>query len=86
MLDLQDMYEADAAYQFIQGLKYQARLQVLLKDPTSLPAAYNAAEAFEAAHERALGVRDPATRTPAFETADLGNSDDDYRGDGPAPV
>lgn len=86
MLDLQDMYEADAAYQFIQGLKYQARLQVLLKDPTSLPDAYNAAEAFVAAHERALGVRDPATRTPAFETADLGNSDDDYRGDGPAPV
>lgn len=27
MLDLPDMFEADAVYQFIQGLEYEARLQ-----------------------------------------------------------
>lgn len=58
MLDLPDMYEQDAIHQFISGLQYDARLQVLLKDPSALSAAFNYGEAYEAAVERAKGVRD----------------------------
>lgn len=60
MLDLPDMFEEDAVHQFIQGLQYEPRLQVLLKTPTTLKAAYSAAEAYEAAVECAQGVREPS--------------------------
>lgn len=43
MLDLPDMFEEDAIHQFIQGLQYEPHLQVFLKTPTTLKAAYAAA-------------------------------------------
>ena len=57
MLDLPDMFDDDAMHEFICGLSYDARVQVLLNNPTSLMAAYNAAETFESVHEYAAGVR-----------------------------
>lgn len=60
MLDLPDMFDDDAMHEFICGLSYDARVQVLLNNPTSLIAAYNAAETFEAVHEYASGIRDPS--------------------------
>ncbi|KAG2215694.1 hypothetical protein INT45_013357 [Circinella minor] len=53
MLDLPEMFDDDAMHKFICGLSYDARVQVLLNNPTSLMAAYNAAETFELVHEYA---------------------------------
>ena len=59
MLDLPDMFDDDAIHEFICRLSYDAHVQVLLNNPTSLITAYNAAETFEAVHEYAAGIRDP---------------------------
>ena len=59
MLDLPDMFDDDAMHEFICGLSYDARVQVLLNNPTSLMAAYNAAETFESVHEYAAGIHAP---------------------------
>lgn len=68
MLDLPGMHEPDAINSFVLGLQYEPRLQVLLKDPISVPAAYSYAEAYEAALERANGVRDSSPRASATST------------------
>lgn len=81
MLDLPDMFEDDAIHQFIQGLQYEARLQVFLKQPTSLKAAYAAAEAYEAAVECAKGVREP---TPSQNNQQVHFQD--RRSEGPTPM
>lgn len=62
-LDLPDMKDEDSIHQFVRGLKYDARLQVLLARPTSLMEAYNAAESFESAWECAQGVKEYSART-----------------------
>lgn len=61
-LDLPDMDDDDSIHHFVRGLKYDARLQVLLSRPKSLTAAYNAAEDFEAAYECAKGINDSVLR------------------------
>ena len=72
MLDLPDMFEEDAVHQFIQGLQYEPRLQVFLKTPTTLKAAYLAAEAYEAAVECARGVRDLPSNNQRFGHNNVG--------------
>jgi hypothetical protein len=56
------MDEKDALHQFTRGLQYEAKLQVLLKEPATIQQAYRAAEAYEAAYECAQGARKQATR------------------------
>lgn len=70
------MTDEDATHQFVQGLRYEARLQVLLQRPENLTAAYNAAEAFEAAYDCAKGLRDMTTHVAAPQQA-LQNYRDD---------
>lgn len=76
MLDLPEMPDEDATHQFVRGLKYEARLQVLLKNPGNLTAAYNAAEAFEAALECAKGMRDLPAQTSSAPQFYQGYRDD----------
>ncbi|KAL1933992.1 hypothetical protein VTP01DRAFT_8082 [Rhizomucor pusillus] len=56
MLELPNMDTNNAMYIFTQGLKYQARLQVLMRQPRNPNEAYAFAEAFEAAQQCARGV------------------------------
>ncbi|CAO3644068.1 unnamed protein product [Cunninghamella blakesleeana] len=46
-MELPNMHDSDARFQFIQGLKYEARLQVMMKEPSTLFEAYKQAEYFE---------------------------------------
>ncbi|CDH61340.1 predicted protein [Lichtheimia corymbifera JMRC:FSU:9682] len=65
MLDLPHMDDEDAIHEFVMGLSYEARMQVLLKEHTSLTDAFNAAEHFEAVQEYAMGLREDVPATPS---------------------
>lgn len=68
MLDLPHMDDEDAIHEFVMGLSYEARMQVLLKEHSSLTDAFNAAEHFEAVQEYAMGLRDAvSTATPTIQ-------------------
>lgn len=69
MLELPNMDTKDAMHIFIQGLKYQARLQVHMRLPKTLNEAYAYAEAYETAQQSARGVfmsvpQQPSAGTP----------------------
>ena len=67
MLDLPHMDDEDAIHEFVMGLSYEARMQVLLKEHESLTDAFNAAEHFEAVQEYAMGLREAAPATPSTQ-------------------
>ncbi|KAG0183743.1 hypothetical protein DFQ28_001082 [Apophysomyces sp. BC1034] len=71
MLELPNMDGEDAKDQFIQGLCYEARLQVLFCGPANLTQAYIFTENYEAAQQSAQGMqRDRQTNAyPAMEHA-----------------
>lgn len=50
------MHDGDAKFQFIQGLQYDARLQVMLSEPTTLLDAYRMAECFEMAQQSSRSI------------------------------
>ncbi|KAG0162647.1 hypothetical protein DFQ28_004614 [Apophysomyces sp. BC1034] len=56
MLELPNMDGEDAKDQFIQGLHYEARLQVLFHGPANLTQAYIFMENYEAAQQSAQGM------------------------------
>lgn len=43
MMDLPNMHDGDAKFHFLQGLQYEAKLQVMLKEPSTLLEAYKQA-------------------------------------------
>ena len=86
MLDLPEMFDDDAMHEFICGLSYDARVQVLLNNPTSLVAAYNAAETFEAVHEYAAGIRSPNHSTKSSHPAFRPLTNSSVQAVGPTPM
>lgn len=67
MLDLPHMDDEDAIHEFVMGLSYEARMQVLLKEHASLADAFNAAEPFEEVQEYAMGLREAVPTTQAIQ-------------------
>lgn len=65
MLDLPHMDDEDAIHEFVMGLSYEACMQVLLKEHTSLTDAFNMAEHFEAVQEYAMRLREAVPATPS---------------------
>ncbi|CAO3645899.1 unnamed protein product [Cunninghamella blakesleeana] len=61
MMDLPNMHDSDAKFQFIQGLQYEAKLQVMMKEPLTLFDAYKQAEYFEMVQQDARGMTKPET-------------------------
>ena len=84
MPELPDMDTKDALFNFVQGLKYQCRLQVLMQKPFSLSEAYAYAEAYETAEECAkVSNRRPSNFTPFNKTFGQSSS---FGNQGPTPM
>jgi hypothetical protein len=64
MRELPDMNDKDAVFQFLQGLTYVAKLQVMYKEPNTLEEAYKHAEYFEMVQTTARGV--VVQQTPVY--------------------
>ena len=70
MMDLPNMHDSDAKFQFIQGLQYEAKLQVMMKEPSTLFEAYKQAEYFEMVQQDARGV----SKFETFNNHSFGNN------------
>ncbi|KAG2214488.1 hypothetical protein INT45_010233 [Circinella minor] len=85
MLELPDMDIKDALFNFVQGLKYQCRLQVLMQKPFSLSEAYAYAEAYETAEQCAkVSNRHPSNFSPFNKS--FGQSSPSFGNQGPTPI
>ncbi|KAG2216042.1 hypothetical protein INT45_007163 [Circinella minor] len=85
MPELPDMNTKDALFNFMQGLKYQCRLQVLMQKPFSLSEAYAYAEAYETAEQCAkIANRRPTNFSPFNKS--FGQLSSSYVNQGPTPI
>ena len=85
MSELPDMDTKDALFNFVQGLKYQCRLQVLIQKPFSLSEAYAYAEAYETAEQCAkVSNRCPPNFTPFNKS--FGQPSSSFGNQGPTPM
>ncbi|KAG2212005.1 hypothetical protein INT45_005507 [Circinella minor] len=85
MPELPDMDTKDALFNFVQGLKYQCRLQVLMQKPFSLSEAYAYAEAYETAEQCAKVANRRPTNFSPFNKS-FGQPSSSYVNQGPTPM
>lgn len=86
MPELPDMDTKDALFNFVQGLKYQCRLQVLMQKPFSLSEAYAYAEAYETAEQCAkVGNNRRQSNFSPFNKS-FGQPSSSYVNHGPTPM
>ena len=86
MPKLPDMNTKNALFNFIQGLKYQCCLQVLMQKPFLLSKAYAYAEAYEIAKQYAkVSNNQRQSNFPPFNKS-FGQPSSSYVNHGPTPI
>ena len=86
MPELPDMDTKDALFNFIQGLKYQCRLQVLMQKPFLLSEAYAYAEAYETAEQCTKVSNNWRQSNFSLFNKSFGQPSSSYVNHGPTPI